>query len=452
MQLSDIPYKFGRLWAALASASFITDPIPDMAPGPRASRQLGFPPGTATPVAAGGLPPDIGDFNGVFHYLSGWAQWQQSGGPVAYDAAFQVAIGGYQSGAVVQSATIPGVYWLCTADNNLTNPDASGAGWTRYPRNLFFTAGGTANALTGTFAPGPPNLTYMVGIPFFIKIAVTNTTSGVTLSLNGLTATAIQNIDGTAIRPFQLLSGATYQVIYDGSTYCLTGSGLQSGVLLGINVFNSNGTFTPIVGMATTIFEGQGGGGGGGGCTNPSVGNVSIGAPGTGGTFVRGSFTAAQIGASRAIIIGAAGVGVVGGAGTAGGTTSVGNLGDPALLVAPGGIAGGMLNDQTPPSSNGNGSYSAAPTITGGVNLFARRGTASSVAFASAIAPGAINSGIGGSSMYGDGGPGVAGNNSGQGAGNPGAGGGGSGINAGFGGSSKGGDGAAGRVVAYQYS
>lgn len=132
MHLIDIPYKFGRLWAALASPTVINDPIPDVPPGGgAASRQLGFPPITATQRAAGGIPPSIGDFNGVLKYITGWAQWQQAGGAIIYDAAFQAQVGGYPQYAIIMSSTTPGTFWMSIVDNNVTNPDSGGAGWVR---------------------------------------------------------------------------------------------------------------------------------------------------------------------------------------------------------------------------------------------------------------------------------------------------------------------------------
>lgn len=130
MNLSDIPYKFVFVWGQNASARFVTDPIPaTTVSGIAASQSLGFPPATAVATGAGGTPPDIDDFNGAYNYLSRWAQWQQAGGPVGYDATFQTDIGGYPSGARLNAASGYG-QWLSLVDNNVTDPDTGGAGWT----------------------------------------------------------------------------------------------------------------------------------------------------------------------------------------------------------------------------------------------------------------------------------------------------------------------------------
>ena len=129
MQDSDVPYKFTYPFAAGATPGYINT-IPPTATGGAASQLLGFPPLTDTPIAAGGVPPAIGDMNGLPNYLSLWARWVQAGAPVAYDSGFQTAIGGYPAGARVFSSATKGVIWQSNVDNNTTNPDMGGAGWT----------------------------------------------------------------------------------------------------------------------------------------------------------------------------------------------------------------------------------------------------------------------------------------------------------------------------------
>ena len=93
-------------------------------------------------------------------------------------------------------------------------------------------------------------------------------------------------------------------------------------------VFTSSGTYTPSAGMQFAIIECIGGGGGGGG-TGSAAANVGIGSSGGGaGGWSRRRVTAADIGASKTVTIGTAGVGGAAGnnAGTSGGDTSVGTL------------------------------------------------------------------------------------------------------------------------------
>lgn len=131
MQLSDIPAKSQRVFAQSATGSYIRA-IPQTTADPdAASFNLGFPPNTFTDEGAGGVPPDGRDFNGILNYLSAWVRWMTAGGPIVYDGTFQTAVGGYPLGAVVWSATTAGVQWRSTTNNNVTNPDAAGAGWAK---------------------------------------------------------------------------------------------------------------------------------------------------------------------------------------------------------------------------------------------------------------------------------------------------------------------------------
>lgn len=131
MRAIDIPTKVPEPFGKNAAGAFIRSiPITTTTPG-AASFDQGFPQITAIPVAAGGIPPNIADVNGIMFQVTAWAQWQAAGGNLPpWDSAFSTLIGGYPSGAVVQSATIFGNFWVCMADNNTTNPDTGGANWT----------------------------------------------------------------------------------------------------------------------------------------------------------------------------------------------------------------------------------------------------------------------------------------------------------------------------------
>lgn len=128
MQSTDVPSWTAKKFAESATGSYVRA-IPQTSADPgAASFDLGFPPQTFTDEGAGGTPPDGRDFNGILKYLTAWAQWVGLGGPVAYNAAVSAA-GGYPLGAIVESATTPGLLWQSTAENNTTNPDGAGAGW-----------------------------------------------------------------------------------------------------------------------------------------------------------------------------------------------------------------------------------------------------------------------------------------------------------------------------------
>lgn len=105
-----------------------------------------------------------------------------------------------------------------------------------------------------------------------------------------------------------------------------------------IQVITATGTYTPTTGMKyvdVTVI----GSGAGGGSAAASVG--SGGGGGGAGEIARGVFSAATIGASQSVTIGAAGVGAGSSAGTNGGNVSVG-----ALISANGGSGGGMQAGQ----------------------------------------------------------------------------------------------------------
>lgn len=99
-------------------------------------------------------------------------------------------------------------------------------------------------------------------------------------------------------------------------------------------VFTSGGTYTPTAGILYADVEGVGGGGGGGG-SGTAVNE--IGAGGGSGGYFKGILSAATIGSSQTITIGAAGAAGSsgGGSGGSGGTTSIGSI-----LSATGGSGG----------------------------------------------------------------------------------------------------------------
>ena len=116
-----------------------------------ASYNDGFPPLNFLPVAAGGVPPFGQDMNGILNAISSLSRWYSAGAPIFYDSTFQTAIGGYPKGSVVQSNITFGQFWISSTDNNITDPDTGGAGWT----NLSAVGG----VLTGTL----PNPSLAVG-------------------------------------------------------------------------------------------------------------------------------------------------------------------------------------------------------------------------------------------------------------------------------------------------
>lgn len=166
----------------------------------------------------------------------------------------------------------------------LVNAASITAGWTG---QLGLTRGGTAASLTAS-------------------------NGGIVYS----TASALAVFGGTATAGLALLSGAS-----------TTPSWSTSPPITQVNVqkFTGSGTYTPTTGMKYCLIECQGAGGGGGGCA--ATGNCAGGGGGSGG-YIKVLCTAAQIGASQTVTIGAAGTAGTAGnnAGGTGGTTSVGTL------------------------------------------------------------------------------------------------------------------------------
>lgn len=134
MNSSDIPDRFPIPWANGATTGYIRSiPTPSQTPTATdapASLTDGFPPETF--AAAGAIPPNGMDFNGILNWITECIRWGQAGGPAVYNSTFATAIGGYPIGARLNSSTLTGVVWLNTVDGNTTDPDGgSAAGWTK---------------------------------------------------------------------------------------------------------------------------------------------------------------------------------------------------------------------------------------------------------------------------------------------------------------------------------
>jgi len=171
-----------------------------------------------------------------------------------------------------------------------------------------------------------------------------------------------------------------------------------------IQVFTASGTYTPAAGMKKCLVIITGGGGGSGSAdTDGSDSTVALSGAGAGGATCIKLFTAAEIGASKAVTIGAGGnAGANGGDGTSGGTSTFGS--GPALLTATGGTYGlGSGANVTAQIAQSSGSFGGSATG-GDINL---PGGNSRAGFAVASASAIFGcSGDGGGSFWGQGGPG----------------------------------------------
>jgi hypothetical protein len=182
---------------------------------------------------------------------------------------------------------------------------------------------------------------YVPGMPIRVKINAGNTNTVTNPTLNaGPGAVTIVNQLGGVVQVGQIAAGAVLTFVYDGTNLQLQQPSGVNVVRVNEVLITATGTYTPSPGMVSCTVKAKGGGGGSGGCKSTE----GAAAGGGEGSTCEGTFTAAQIGASQSVTIGAGGTAGnnTGTNGGAGGTTSFG-----ALLVAPGGSGGGGIASTT---------------------------------------------------------------------------------------------------------
>lgn len=250
----------------------------------------------------------------------------------------------------------------------------------------------------------------------------------------------------TSTSPMQPLAslGTSGQVLTSNGAGALPSfQNLVSSSQVKIQVITTTGTYTPTPGMDYCIIEVVGGGGGGGGVHSDNSQQAGGGGGGAGG-YSRRVLSAAQIGSSQTVTIGAGGPGGIGAVnGTDGNTTSVG------VLISASGGGGGFLGSGGK-SSSALGS-SGGIGSSGDINIQGGWGDSAIGAFSNDGTVVVALSGGGGTSYFGGGGGSVA-DTGGQLNGNPGAsyGSGGSGAVA-SGGSATGGAGKIGIVMITEF-
>lgn len=157
-------------------------------------------------------------------------------------------------------------------------------------------------------------------------------------------------------------------------------------------------TYVPTPGTKFAIVLAVSGGGAGGGTVVTAAGQASVGSGGASGSYWHGVLTAAQIGASLALTLGAGGTATVGGNGGNGGATSLGSY--VSIPGGLGGLAGGAISStgtglSFPGSPGGPPTTNTVTTITqgngtsGGLGIFTPSGVAGGVGAGSAVAGGA---------------------------------------------------------------
>ncbi|MBX4189691.1 hypothetical protein KW791_00115 [Candidatus Parcubacteria bacterium] len=167
----------------------------------------------------------------------------------------------------------------------------------------------------------------------------------------------------------------------------------------------ATGTYTPTTGMVYAIVEIVGGGGGGAGVGDTSGAKACAGGGGAGGGYCRNVYTAAEMGASAAVTIGAAGAGGVGNSGgTTGGDTIFNPAGSGATITASGGLRG----NEYAPSTVIQMSSGAAGGAASGAQLNVSGGSGyPGISIGVALST-QVNGGTGGYSAFGSGGRALA--------------------------------------------
>ena len=276
---------------------------------------------------------------------------------------------------------------------------------------------------TGFYTPSAGNIAATISgtEAFLIDSAGISVTGALAVTGTSAAATSITGVHSTTANALSLETTGVDRVIIGSDGGVLVGATTTGGdegigtlnasalytngvpVINSINIqaFNYTGstqTYTPTPGMVFCIIEAVGGGGGAGGATAAS-GQSGAGSGGASGSYVKALGTAAQIGASQSVVIGAGGTAGASGAGGGGngGYTSFGSY-----IEAAGGGAGGGSTATTSPIISQGGAYaggSAVVTLTP-ISIF--NGTAGSP---SIILSGTqATNGAGGSSPFGNGG------------------------------------------------
>jgi hypothetical protein len=281
---------------------------------------------------------------------------------------------------------------------------------------------GSANAQT--FQSGVSYTSIPTGLVVKLKIGPSLTNTGsTTLNMDGIGDVLVQTAVGENLRGTELTAGSYSDFLYNGTNWVflysheffwnlISGGG---GLIVGVQKFTVAGlwTYTPDPAMECCTIECIGGGGAGGGASSLSATVLGGGGGGSGG-YSRVLKTAADIGFSQPVMVGAAGIGAANASGTDGGDTWVGATFDTALCAARGGKGGGVAHPTTDVIFTGDGGAPgigdiAAAGTPGGPGQYGGGAlyiTSSADGGSSALGGGGLGSVIAGSSTPQDGNPG----------------------------------------------
>ncbi len=227
-----------------------------------------------------------------------------------------------------------------TTSPTLTTPRIAQINDTSGNAALAFQASGSANYWQFTNAPALGSITLSaIGSDSAIDASInTKGTGKLTISTGALTQPLII-YSGTSSQHGSTFNFSNTAAVRNYTFPDASGTILISGQAVStIKTFKytSNATYTPTSGTVGVMIEMCGAGGGGGGSQNATVG-----ASGGAGGYIKQYLTAAEIGASLALVVPSGGAG--GGtnaAGTAGSATTVSTPSNVIVLTANGGSAG----------------------------------------------------------------------------------------------------------------
>lgn len=154
--------------------------------------------------------------------------------------------------------------------------------------------------------------------------------AGLALDINDMTQVlkAIQKLTLSRANPFADIKSDGAAAISTALTNLGSSDGTLNGRLLNVHLFTAGGQYTPTVGMKFILAHMIGGGGASGG--TPAISSSQTGgvAAGNSGAYAYIKAYASDIGAGKAVSVGAGGKSQVNGAGFAGGTTAIADIAD----------------------------------------------------------------------------------------------------------------------------
>lgn len=245
------PSKILTPWAASGLKNAIPD-ASDPVTG-KAGYDQGFPAINMTAKEAGGIPPFGQDFNGIFFDVTKILQYMQAGGHPTYSATLSTSIGGYPLGAMLAKSSGLG-FWRNTTANNVTNPDAGGAGWVsdsvgNYANATVVTAASTSLAVTQAgqaFLFTTPSST--VALPPATGVAAggvfkLHTSAGATLLVTG---GGVMQVGESLQTSLAMVAGTEVAAISTGTTWWVFGTAvIEVPALTSTCLVNATGTGAP---------------------------------------------------------------------------------------------------------------------------------------------------------------------------------------------------------------